>query len=42
MGVFAEVVEERFLALMQLFDNSDAPPTTQAIAALTSLEAQLR
>ncbi|MBL0157376.1 MAG: glycoside hydrolase [Bryobacterales bacterium] len=32
----------QLLSLMDTFDNTDAPPTTQALAALAALEAQLK
>ena len=38
----ADALARQFLALMELLDNSDFPPTTQAIAALAGLEAQLK
>ncbi|HEY3439540.1 MAG TPA: glycoside hydrolase [Paludibaculum sp.] len=36
------LVAPKLLSLMQLLDSSDAPPTTQALAALAALEAQLK
>ncbi len=38
----SDALARQFLSLMETLDGSDAPPTTQALAALAALEAQLK
>lgn len=38
----ADALARQFLSLLQILDNTDAPPTTQALSALSALEAQLK